>query len=159
MLFRSIYMPLCTKMNLAILVLHSILSSASAATSKPISIEEEIKRLDHKWAQAYVKSDIPTLQELMSDELVTTDATGTTFLKGKEQDIEGVRNGSISYEVFKIEDVKVKAHGDTAIAVGRFSMKGKAGKKEFSGRYAYTETWIKRSGKWQAIAEHITSIQ
>ena len=145
--------------QLAVFLLCCVTHAGVPHNSTSRSIEEEIKKLDLKWAQAYVNKDIPTLQELMSDELVTTDATGTTFLKGKEQDIEGVRNGAVSYEVFKIEDVNVKAHGDTAIAVGRFSMKGKAGNKAFSGHYAYTEAWIKRNGKWQAIAEHITSIQ
>ena len=125
----------------------------------PKAVEDLIAKYDHEWAEAYLKRDIKKLNDLMSDDLVTTDATGATYLRGKSQDIHGVKTGQVSYDSFNIEEVHVNVHGDSAIAVGKFNMKGKAQGQEFGGRFAYTETWVNQNGKWQAVAEHITEIK
>ena len=144
------------KYILLILCSFSVLSHDAKSEDETAKI---IMGFDKEWTNAYVKKDIKKLESLMADDFVTTDPSGTTYLNGKEQNIGPVKSGELVYESFNLEKVDVRVHGDTAIAVGRFSMKGKSKGEPFSGRYAYTEAWAKRAGKWQAVAEHITEIK
>ncbi len=135
------------------------LFSYGAKTATNDDVAAHITKLDNEWTNAYIKKDIKKLESLMAPDFVTTDPTGVTYLNGREQNIGPVRSGELVYESFDVEKVDVKVHGDTAIAVGRFTMKGKAKGEAFQGRYAYTESWVKRNGKWQAVAEHITEVK
>ncbi len=144
------------KKVLLLLVTFTLLSHAAKSADETAKM---IMGFDKEWTNAYVKKDIKRLESLMADEFVTTDPSGTTYLNGKEQNIGPVKSGELVYESFDLEKVDVRVHGDTAIAVGRFTMKGKSKGEPFSGKFAYTEAWAKKNGKWQAVAEHITEIK
>lgn len=130
-----------------------------AAKPDTKTVVDLITRNDRAWGQAYVDKDIAKLEELMADELVSTDAEGNLYLKGKAQNIDAIKTGKVVYESLKIEETHVVVHGDTAISVGKFNVKGKAEGKPFAGRFAYTDTWIQKNGKWRAIMEHVTPIK
>ncbi len=48
---------------------------------------------------------------------------------------------------------------NTAVVTGRNVTKGTYKGEDMSGTYAFTDTWIKRGGRWQAAASAGTKIQ
>jgi Domain of unknown function (DUF4440) len=49
--------------------------------------------------------------------------------------------------------------GDTAIVRGRTQATGVVGERRGSARLRFTDTFIKRSGQWQAVASHATTLR
>jgi ketosteroid isomerase-like protein len=50
-----------------------------------------------------------------------------------------------------LSDLKVHAFGNVAVVTGRSSMNG----EDVSGKYCFTDTWVKQGGKWKLVAAHI----
>jgi aminopeptidase C len=49
----------------------------------------------------------------------------------------------------RLNEVKVRFYGDTAIAQGDESWERRSGER---GRFVWTDTWIRRNGRWQIVA-------
>ena len=50
-----------------------------------------------------------------------------------------------------LNEVKVRFYGDAAVAQGNESWVRRTGTPK-QGRFVWTDTWIKRGGKWQIVA-------
>lgn len=49
--------------------------------------------------------------------------------------------------------LNVRTYGDTAVVIGATKQKGKdAAGKTFSYSNRWTDTWVKRDGRWQCVA-------
>jgi ketosteroid isomerase-like protein len=56
----------------------------------------------------------------------------------------------------KVDNLKVRIFGDTAVAVGVSSVKGRDKKNDISGQYRWTDTFVKQNGGWRAVASQVT---
>jgi ketosteroid isomerase-like protein len=56
------------------------------------------------------------------------------------------------------DDMKVRVYGDEAVVTGRNTTKGQFKGRDISGQYRWTDTWAKRNGRWQCVAEHDSKI-
>ena len=55
-----------------------------------------------------------------------------------------------------LDDVKVRVFGDVALVTFYQNEKSKFGNEDCSGRYAFTDVWVKRDGTWKAVASQGT---
>jgi len=121
------------------------------------STQEEIKSLERRWASAAVRAAISEVSTYEADDVVFTDAEG--HVSGKEQDLAALQSGDEKMQTIELRDVRVQVYDSTAIATGtnimRWSQKG----KDASGQYRFTDTWVKRNGRWRVVASQITKIQ
>jgi hypothetical protein len=53
-----------------------------------------------------------------------------------------------------VEGVKVNVFGDTAVVTLSQVEKSKYDNKDCSGRYGYSDVWVKRNGRWQAVSSY-----
>lgn len=118
-----------------------------ATDNDPVAIE--IKAKAKMWAESNC-SPQPELKEVFADEFQGTATDGTHY--GKElamsTDINNLDRRC------QIGDIMIQFFGETvAIAYGNESSirKGADG-KEYTHCLAWTDTWMKRNGKWQIIA-------
>lgn len=63
-----------------------------------------------------------------------------------------------AYDVFRNHDQKVRLYGDAAIITGVTSIKGHSGKDAIDGDFQYTDTWIRRDGRWRLAASHASRL-
>ncbi len=54
--------------------------------------------------------------------------------------------------------MKVRVFGDTAIVTGSDTEKSTYKGKDSSGKYVWTDIFVKRNGKWQAVASESTKL-
>ncbi len=129
------------------------------STAKNDSLEQEIKRLDAREAEALLHKDVATLEQLWADDF-TVNNPRNTISNGRNQVVALIRNGSIDYSSF-VRDVElVSFHGDTVISMGLETIKP-AGKSPAAGqivRRRFTHFWMKREGKWLLTARHANII-
>jgi ketosteroid isomerase-like protein len=131
-------------------------SPQKAAPAKSTKVEQELIKLEQDWAKATVARDIQTFARMEADDYFFTDDDGTTW--GKAKDLEDVKTGVFVVTSFVSDDIKVSVNGDAAVVTGRTTMKAQYKGKDASGQIRWTDTWIKRGGVWQCVAEQVTRI-
>jgi ketosteroid isomerase-like protein len=112
--------------------------------------------LEHDWADALVKRDQAVLDRIEAPDWMLTDPSGT--LQTKAQADTTLKSGDHTFESFKIDELKVRVYGDTAVVHGLETEKSNHKGKDTSGQYRFTNVFVKRDGRWQAIATHVSRV-
>jgi ketosteroid isomerase-like protein len=133
-----------------------ILAQAIAAEEKDGTDERIIKTLEQEWAEALMKSDQAVIDRIASADWMLTDPEG--MLISKAQADANRKSGTVKFESFKLEDLKVRVFGDTAVVHGLETRKSSYKGKDTSGQYRFTNVFVKRNGRWQAIASHVSRV-
>ena len=122
----------------------------------------ELTKLLHDFLAGAGKSDIAMHDRFWADELIYTSALGRR--KGKADIMRELRaepstpKAEEGATVYGAEDIRIQQHGDTAIVAFRLvATTEKAGIKTIAN-YLNTGTFLKRNGKWQAIAWQATAM-
>jgi len=118
---------------------------------------DAIKKLEQDWAAATVKDGPAAVDKYEADDIITTDPTGR--VTDKTQDKKDLSSGDLKFQSIDVSDLRVNVYGDTAVAAGLSTVKGTFKGQDISGAYRYTDTWVKRNGKWQAVASQATKVQ
>lgn len=118
---------------------------AQSSTQK--SAEAYIKQSEELWAAASAKQDTATVQRILAEDFVGVDTQGNFFAKKEELDAVGKNEGG--YVEGKVGELKVRFYGEAAVAQGSETWSKRNGEH---GRYVWTDTWIRRDGKWQIVA-------
>jgi ketosteroid isomerase-like protein len=67
-------------------------------------------------------------------------------------------SGQVKFTAFTQDDYKVHVIGDTAIVTGRSTIKGMRDGKNSSGQERWTDVFVRRDGRGQAVASHSSRI-
>jgi len=109
--------------------------------------EAYIKRSEELWAAASAKQDTATVERILAGDFLGVDTQGNFFRKNEELDAVG-KNES-GYIEGKVSEMNVRFFGEAAVAQGSETWRKRNGEQ---GRYVWTDTWIRRDGKWQIVA-------
>ena len=120
------------------------------ALSSSESVEKVITDLEYKWADAIVKKDTAILRELIADDFFGTSWSGETYTKATA--IKDIESGTFIAESLDVEGVNVRVFGDTAVVTLSQTEKSQYNKNDGSGSYSYSDVWVKRGGRWQAVS-------
>ncbi len=65
-----------------------------------------------------------------------------------------------NYEIESLvnNEIEVRVFGDVAVATARGTAKGRYKGQDASGQFRYLRAWVKRAGRWQAVAAQSTMI-
>jgi ketosteroid isomerase-like protein len=118
------------------------------------SVEQELIKLENDWLQAFFKKDIAFSDRFLADDYMGTDEHGN--VKTKAQEIAEIKAGAHLSTSGVQDNIKVRVYGDAAVVTGRNIMKGLFKGKEYSSPYLWTDTFIKRGGRWQCVASHVS---
>lgn len=124
--------------------------------------EQEVKALIREWDDAFKQRDPATLDRILADDFVLTDASGAVLNKMEylSSIVKAPDMSHIPQPSSVSDDVAVRVFGDAAVVTGHSTVKGRPrGKGQFlSGQYRFTDVFVKRQGRWQAVATQGTSI-
>lgn len=133
------------------------LSLAAGQASKTSSVEDQIKKQEQNWAQATVKEGAAAVDQYEADDIIDTDPSGR--VTDKNQDKTDLSSGDLKFQSIELSELKVHVYGDTAVAAGTSTVKGTYKGQDISGKYRFTDVWVKRNGKWQAVASQSTKLK
>ena len=120
------------------------------------AVEKELTKVENDWSTAWMKKDSAALQSLYATEYIATDWEGATF--NKAQDIANAMAPDSRTQSFVLSDLKVQVHGDTAVVTGLNTIKAMFKGADVSGAYRFTDVFVKRDGRWQAVATQGTKV-
>ena len=132
---------------------------AQAQTPAQTEVEhatQELIKIEKGCAEAYVNKDIAFLDQILADDFMGTDAEGNVLTKAQE--FEDLKSDDYVPTSAVNEDIKVRIYGDAAVVTGRGIIKAQYKGKDASGQYQWTDTFIKRDGRWQLVATHSSGI-
>ena len=122
-----------------------------------IKVEQELKKVEEEWANAYMRHDAAPLERILADEFITVGSNGQSH--GKTQDIEELKSDSATYEYSTPYDLDIRVYGDMAVVVGRTKERGHYDSgRQFTNEYRWTDIFVKRQGRWRCIAAQVASI-
>jgi hypothetical protein len=126
------------------------------AKSGKNSVEQTLIQMEHEWSQADVQKDAAALNRILAEDWLGIDFEGTLLTKA--QALRGIGSGSGSLESTVLRDMKVRVYGNTAVITGADTEKGEYHGKDSSGKYLWTDVFVRRNGRWQAVSSQSTKL-
>jgi ketosteroid isomerase-like protein len=142
------------KKILAIVAL--VLTAGVAAARPPEDVAQTLTKLENDWAKAGLAGDAAALEKLLAPDFVYTNQDAG--MASRAEMVAGVKSGATKYDTFTVGGMKVHVHGDAAVVTGKASIKGKENGKAIDEELRFTDTWVKRDGRWLCAATQVTRI-
>jgi hypothetical protein len=133
-----------------------VMVSAARASGDAKADEAAILERMHKACAAFEKGEPTYLLEFLDETFTLTDTRGNVTTR--EQNLDEVRKREPRYDVFRNHGMKVRVYGDSAVVTGITSIKGTSGGKAFAVDVQFTDTLIKRDGRWRMVASHASPL-
>ena len=115
------------------------------------AVEQSLLQMEREWANAMTKNDVQTIERIEADDFtyVLDGMRG-----GKQSDLADAKSEAFSGGA-ELRDMKGRVYGDAAVITGTASLHNAMYKgKDVSGDYLFTDTFVKKSGRWQVVASH-----
>jgi ketosteroid isomerase-like protein len=130
--------------------------TASEKRSQKRKVEQSLRMMSGDLIQAYPKHEVAVLDRILADDLTVINPDGSSGDKAGE--IGGLRSGKLKLESVINDDMKVRVFGETAVVTGRATIRGQIDGREIRDQNRYTSVFVKRRGRWQVIALHVTRV-
>lgn len=142
---------------IGIVLLGLSLSTALQGQDEGASTDRSlVLALESAWNQAEIHHDANAVAAITADTFISVDHHGK--LLSKSQYLTDMKDLSFKSEEISNSETSVYLYGDVAIVTSAYRTKGTDGGKPFVHHGRFTDTWVKRNGKWQCVADQETLI-
>ena len=120
---------------------------------------QTVQKLERLWLDAYEQHDEKAMTAIVADNFVITFPDGSMQTKAQIiGSLQRPRREGGPTQKFHTEDVQARVYGDTVVLTGRvvteYQRDGQTMSKE---QQRYTDTYVKRDGRWQVVASHLSN--
>jgi hypothetical protein len=124
---------------------------AFALTANPQDADTRaLLQLEDDWASALVKRDPVVFERLLADGFIYTENDQPM---SRQAVLNSVVAGSDTVAAAHNDSMVVHRFGPvTAVVTGWLVVGGRGANGQFRRRYRFTDTWVKRGGRWQIVA-------
>jgi ketosteroid isomerase-like protein len=138
------------------------LAQNNAQATKPAvpqdATTQQVTQLVRDFLANVPKNDPKVFQEFFADDVIYTRATGLTVAKPDILRNIDVRSTSTPQMTFEADDFTVHSYGEMAVVNFRLIAHNTENGKPTTVYYRNTGTFLKRNGKWQAVAWQATKV-
>src|SRR2546422_2674404 len=128
----------------------ALLLAALLAVNVQDADTRALLRLEDDWASALVKRDSVVFNRLLASGFVYTE---NDQMMDRAAVLHSVVAGPDTITAAHNEAMEVHRYGTvTAVVTGWLVVRGRGSSGAFERRYRFTDTWVKRSGRWQIVA-------
>jgi uncharacterized protein (TIGR02246 family) len=120
--------------------------------------EDEVRQVEREWLDAYEKNDAGAMDRIVADDFTITFPNG--LVQTKPDLMAGIRRPRKEGQPapkFHTEDARARSYGDTVILIGKVVTVVERGGKTVREESRYTDTYIRREGRWQVVASHLSN--
>jgi hypothetical protein len=116
------------------------------------AVLSDLTEVENEWIQANIAGDKAALDRILATEYTGTSSDGV--VQSKDQYLETAQPVT-NVKNWKMSDEHVSLIGDTAVMTGILDWATTSGKD----RYRFTDTFIWRDGRWQAIGSQASPVK
>lgn len=120
-------------------------------------VAAELTQIEHRLVKAWLDGDRNTVDSILASEWSVIDLTGHVLTKA--QVMKELGSGDRRIESGSVDDLNIRVYGDTAVVTGRSVLAGTYQGKRASVTQRFTDVFVKRDGRWQAVASQGTQIR
>ena len=149
------------RFNLHICVLSLLLSAAVSAQPKQgkadsdAAVPQILQAIEQAWLNAEINHDTAAFERLVADDWIAITPDGKN--QTKTERAAEIKSGHIDSAT--LGDMKVRVFGDTAVVTGTDDENTMTDGKKSSEHYVWTDVFVKRNGKWLAVASQTAQIK
>src|SRR5580693_10397044 len=143
-----------------VMIVLALVSVAATVTRTQTSRTQEVTSLLREFIAGAGSGDRTIFERFFADDVIYTRATGAVITKASIMESLGkpspASEGKSSYSA---EDITVHEYGDTAVVA--FRLEGRTEHADGTvetAHYRNTGTFLRRNGRWQAVAWQATKI-
>jgi hypothetical protein len=124
-----------------------------------LSDQDQLAYMEGEWNDATVKHDGDWMDRNYAS-FASDVSSRTGSIASKAEAVAGARTDKFIYDALELSDVGIRIEGDVGVVTGVNHVRGKdADGKAVDRRVRFTDTFIKRDGRWQVWATQGTTIQ
>jgi len=117
-------------------------------TIPPIEVEQELRRLNDAWVEAFLQRDTDTLDRIMAADFVFIYPLDGD---GKDRFIEDVQSGDLIVQSLVRDNVDIRIYENTAVISGIDNAKWRYKGHEILGYYRIINVYARRGEEWQLV--------
>jgi ketosteroid isomerase-like protein len=121
------------------------------------SVASILMQMERDWSQAGTKKDLKVLDRVLADDWVSIDPQGQVTTK--TQILAAMKANPAAQESIALGEMKVRVYGTAAIVTGTDVERGSYKGQESGGKYAWMDVFVKRNGRWQAVASQSAKVE
>ena len=129
--------------------------AAGAGGGEQAQVLQELLDIERRTFDAIQLGDKAVVESFMADEFVQKEG-GKTYTKA--QLLAAIRPSSLKLS-YSYEDVKLNLTGDTAVLTGIAVLRGQRGGAMVAVRQQFTDTFVRRNGRWLVISSEVTTLK
>ena len=119
------------------------------------AVSDKLQAMERDWLNAEKTHDAAAFEKVVADDWIAITPDGKSQTKAQRAvEIKTARTTSAT-----LGDMKVRVFGDTAVVTGTDDEITVEGSKESSDHYVWTDVFVKRNGKWLAVASQTALIK
>jgi uncharacterized protein (TIGR02246 family) len=119
------------------------------------AISQTLQAMEQAWLDAEKNHDAAAFERLVANDWIAVSPDGRSQIKAERA--AEIKTADITAAT--LGDMKVRVFGDTAVVTGTDDeITLKDGKKS-SDHYVWTDVFVKRNGKWLAVASQTAQIK
>ncbi len=119
-------------------------------------VEQTLRTIEQECSDASVKGDTSVIERYYVDTCALTDPDGE--VGNRAALVADLKSGELKFEASTLDKMKVQVYGNAAIVTVRATEKGAYRGHDLSGKYQWTDTFVKVGGRWQIVADHTTRV-
>ena len=112
-----------------------------------------LREIQQELAAAWIARDRAAIEQLIASDWSVTHVAGRRLSRADVFrdmfDSDATRMQSTT-----VDDIDVRLFGDTAVVTGRTHALGTQSGAAFDVRLRFTDVFVRRDGRWQAVASH-----
>lgn len=118
------------------------------------AISQTLQAMEQAWLNAEKNHDAAAFENLVADDWIAISPDGKSQTKAERA--AEIKTADITSAT--LGDMKVRVFGDTAVVTGTDDEITLEDGKKSSGHYVWTDVFVKRNGKWLAVASQTAQI-
>ena len=116
-----------------------------------------VRELEDRLNEAIVQGDVATFDRLFADDFTHTSHDGT--FRTRAEWLKGRVQGKSNYVSYEVVDRQIRIYGETAVVTGLAKPSWREDDGSLaSGTFRLLRVWVKRGGRWQAVAFQSTRV-
>ena len=143
------------RIRLAVVVLIATMATACEKPPPPATARDEaiLVEMQEVLARAWVDRDRAVIERMIAPDWISTGPDGavadraTVLAQVFETGVHTIRR-------LEIDDVRARVFGEAAVVTGRTHGVGEFEGAPYDVVIRFTDTFVRRDGRWQAIASH-----
>ena len=120
--------------------------------------EAALIELQQALVKAWITGDRATLERIIAPDWRSTGPDGSTSDRARVL-AEVFETGAHKIHDLEIDDVTAKVFGDAAVVTGRTHGVGRFDGAPYDLVIRFTDAFVRRDGRWQAVASHASLLQ